>query len=189
MSPINRAVLYWFRARISGKGKDSRVLKKKKFQKPFMLFLKQLSCPFSLLNQRERKRPNQVELETRTVACRGGGHSHQSSGSNKTEEEFSLFLHPRMCCRERGDWELTVLPRSCSRWFVSSMGVWGPLLSIGQRCHFLGRREALAGGVAQGGRSSPQWWKRRASGPEPQWGGFSLFNCLTGCIPLQALAL
>ena len=103
-SPINWAVLYWFRARIFGKGKDSRDFKRKKkkkeFQKPFMLFLKQLSCPFSLLNQRERKRPNQVELETWTVACGGGGHSHQSSGSNKTEKEFSLFLHPRMCCEQ-----------------------------------------------------------------------------------------
>lgn len=54
--PTTQAVLFWLRARVPGKGKDSRGFKKeeKKFQKPFILFLKQLNCPFSLLKEKKK---------------------------------------------------------------------------------------------------------------------------------------
>lgn len=159
-----------------------------------MLFLKQLSCPFSLLNQRERKRPNQVELETWTVACGGGGHSHQSSGSNKTEKEFSLFLHPRMCCEQPLQREGRLRSHRVTTFmfkvifFLHGCLRTTPLHTSKMTTSWGGEGHGQEG-AAQGVRSSPQCWKRRASGPEPQWWGFSLFNRLTGCVPLQALAL
>lgn len=60
-SPTSQAVLYWLRARVPGKGKDSRDFKKeKKNSETFHLVFKTIQLPIFLPERGRRKRLNQV---------------------------------------------------------------------------------------------------------------------------------
>ena len=86
-------------------------------------------------------------------------------------------------CRERGDWDLTVLPRSCSRWFFPSMDVWGPPLSVPQRWLLPGEEGARAGGSSPRCQEQPSMLEKKSQRSRTTVVGFLLIQSLNGFGP------
>lgn len=165
-----------------------------------LVSLKQSSCPFSLLKEREEKDSTKCNWKPDWMSCRGGGGAigPQPSCSSKVEKEFSLFLCSQgalrsIFCWDRWDYgDLTLLPSSCSRCFVLLYGCSSTTPPSTSKIPLpVGEGQVYnQEGASWGGRSRPSmpenknhWF--RTMGPRL----LPLFDHLMGWVPFEALAL